>query len=347
MTSLSAQIRGFHRSYWLPTAASLRRWALAGIVVNAGITVTGAGVRVSKSGLGCPTWPKCTPDSFVPAQHDGHSAFNMAIEFGNRLLTFLVLAVGVACVLAAVRLVREESGGRGRRDLVWLAWLQPAGVLAQGLWGGLVVRTMLNPVTVSVHFLLSIAMIVAAYALFARAGEGDAPPRRVVHRDIRTLGYVLLGAVGVLLVAGVVVTGTGPHSGDEAASRFGFDIETVARLHADVVWIVVGLTFALLFALHLTDSPARVRRAALALFGIELAQGVIGYVQYFLAIPALLVLLHVLGASLVWIGTLRVVFLMRTRDPLPVGDAADDAAGERDTDDPRVLTPSTPGDATA
>ncbi|WP_433423114.1 COX15/CtaA family protein [Microtetraspora malaysiensis] len=347
MTSLSAQIRGFHRSYWLPTAASLRRWALASIVVNAGITVTGAGVRVSKSGLGCPTWPKCTPDSFVPAQHDGHSALNMAIEFGNRLLTFLVLAVGVACVLAAVRLVREESGGRGRRDLVWLAWLQPAGVLAQGLWGGLVVRTMLNPVTVSVHFLLSIAMIVAAYALFARAGEGDAPPRRVVHRDIRTLGYVLLGAVGVLLVAGVVVTGTGPHSGDEAASRFGFDIETVARLHADVVWIVVGLTFALLFALHLTDSPARVRRAALALFGIELAQGVIGYVQYFLAIPALLVLLHVLGASLVWIGTLRIVFLMRTRDPLPVGDAADEATGERDADDPRVLTPSTPGDATA
>ncbi|MCC5576027.1 COX15/CtaA family protein [Microtetraspora sp. AC03309] len=321
VTSLSAQIRdratGFHRSYWLPSTVTMRRWALASVVVNAGITVTGAGVRVSKSGLGCPTWPRCTPDSFVPAQHDAHSAFNMAIEFGNRLLAFVVLAVAVACVLAAVRLVRDtDGGGRGRRDLVRLAWLQPIGVLAQALWGGLVVRTMLNPFTVSVHFLLSIAMIAAAYAMFARAGEGDEPPRRLVHRDIRTLGFVLLGAVGLLLVAGVVVTGTGPHSGDDAASRFGFDIETVARLHADIVWIVVGLTFALLFALHLTDSPARVRRAALVLFGVELAQGVIGYVQYFLAIPALLVLLHVLGSTLVWISTLRVVFLMRTRDPV-------------------------------
>ncbi|WP_067179240.1 COX15/CtaA family protein [Microtetraspora niveoalba] len=345
MTSLSAQIRdraaGFHRSYWLPTTASMRGWAVASIVVNAGITVTGAGVRVSKSGLGCPTWPKCTPDSFVPAQHAAHSPLNMAIEFGNRLLTFLVLAVGVACVLAAVRLVREDPEGRGRRVLVRLAWLQPIGVVAQGLWGGLVVRTMLHPVTVSVHFLLSVAMTAAAYALFARAGEGDGPARPVVHRHIRTLGLVLLGAVAVLLVAGVVVTGTGPHSGDEAASRFGFDIETVARLHADVVWIVVGLTFALVFALHLTDAPTRVRRAAIALFGIELAQGVIGYVQYFLAIPAVLVLLHVLGSTLVWIGTLRVVFLMRTRDPLPADGPAGEEAGER------ALAPATPGETPA
>ncbi|GIH70034.1 COX15/CtaA family protein [Sphaerimonospora thailandensis] len=322
MTSLPTQIRdrvaGFHRSYWLPSALSMRRWAFASIVVNAGITVTGAGVRVTESGLGCPTWPRCTPDSFVPAQHDDHSPFNMAIEFGNRLITFLVLAVGIACVVAAIRLLRSGDGrARGRRDLVRLAWLQPIGVLAQALWGGIVVTTMLNPYTVSVHFLLSIAMIWAAYALFARAGEGDEPPRALVHRHIRTLGYVLVAAVGVLLVAGVVVTGTGPHSGDAAASRFDFDIRDVTQLHADIVWIVVGLTFALLFALHLTESPARARRAVLVLFAVELAQGAIGYTQYFLAIPAGLVLLHVLGSTLVWICALRVVFAMRSRDPVP------------------------------
>ncbi|KAB8187346.1 COX15/CtaA family protein [Microbispora catharanthi] len=312
------RIRGtllaFYRSFMFPTSESMRRWALAAIVVNVGITVTGAAVRVTGSGLGCPTWPRCTPDSFVPARIDTHAPLNMAIEFGNRLLAFLVLAVAVPCVIAAWRLSRGE---RGRPVLLRLALLQPAGVLVQALWGGVVVHTMLNPVTVSVHFLLSIGMIAAAVVLFARADEGDAPPERVVHRDIRTLGYVLTAAALALLLAGMVVTGTGPHSGDEAASRFGFDIQSVVRLHTDIAYVVVGLTFALVFALHVTDSPGRARRAALVLLGVELSQGVVGYVQYFLAVPAALVLLHVLGATLVWVCALRVVFLMRTRGPAP------------------------------
>nr|WP_242659472.1 COX15/CtaA family protein [Thermostaphylospora chromogena] len=302
----SAATALFH-SFWNPTADTMRRWAIAGVVVNAGITVTGAVVRVTGSGLGCPTWPRCTADSFTPIPHPEHSPVNMAIEFGNRLLTFLVLTVGIACVLAAMRMVPR------RASLVRLAWLQPAGVAAQGLWGGLVVRSALNPVTVSVHFLLSIGLIAAAYALYARSREDDAPARRLVHRDIRTLGFVLAFAVFVLLVTGVVVTGTGPHSGDVAATRFDFDLETVARVHATAVWIVLGLTFSLLFSLHVTDAPGRARRAALVLFGVELAQGVIGYVQYFTAVPAFLVGLHVLGSVLVWIATLRVVFLMRIR----------------------------------
>ncbi|WP_432922430.1 COX15/CtaA family protein [Microbispora sp. CA-135349] len=312
------RIRGtllaFYRSFMSPTGESMRRWALAAIVVNVGITVTGAAVRVTGSGLGCPTWPRCTPDSFVPARIDTHAPVNMAIEFGNRLLAFLVLAVAVACVIAAWKLSRGE---RGRPVLLRLALVQPVGVVVQALWGGVVVRTMLNPVTVSVHFLLSIGMIAAAVVLFARAGEGDAPPERVVHRDIRTLGYVLAAATLTLLLAGMVVTGTGPHSGDEAASRFGFDIQSVVRLHTDIAYVVVGLTFALLFALHVTGSPGRARRAALVLLGVELSQGVVGYVQYFLAVPAALVLLHVLGATLVWVCALRVVFRLRTRGPVP------------------------------
>ncbi len=289
----------------------MRAWALAAVVVNALITVTGAAVRVTGSGLGCPTWPRCTPDSFVPARHEDIPMVNTLIEFGNRLLTFLVLAVAAACVIAALRLVPR------RRSLVRLAWLQPIGCAVQGLWGGLVVKTALNPVTVSVHFLLSVGMIAAAWMLYARASEGDGPARAVVRRDIRRLGHVLVGAALALVVAGVVVTGTGPHSGDVIATRFAFDIETVARLHADVAYVVVGLTFALLFALRVTGAPRPARRAALALLGVELSQGLIGYVQYFLAVPAALVLLHVLGATLVWIATLRVVTSLRVRDPLP------------------------------
>lgn len=298
-------------SFWNPTARSMKGWALAAVVVNAGITVTGVAVRVSKSGLGCPTWPQCTPDSFIPIAHPEISWVNMAVEFGNRLLTFLVLAVGAACVLAALRL-------RPRRPaLVKLAWIQPAGILAQALWGGLVVRSMLHPLTVSVHFLISIGLMAGAWLLYARACEGDAPAERLVHRDIRRLAQVLVGAVFVLLVAGVVVTGTGPHSGDDRASRFDFDIEVVARLHADVVYVVVGLTFAVLFALHVTGAPKRVRQAAALLLGVELAQGVIGYVQYFTAVPAFLVGMHVLGSTLVWITTLRLLTSTRTRGPVP------------------------------
>ncbi|GAA4220658.1 cytochrome c oxidase assembly protein subunit 15 [Streptosporangium album] len=306
------------QTVWSPTATTLRRWALAAVIANVGITVTGVAVRVTQSGLGCPTWPKCTPDSLLPTAHQEISPINMAIEFGNRLLGFVVLAVGLACLVAAMRLLPR------RRALVRLAWLQPIGVAAQGLWGGLVVRSALNPVTVSVHFLISIGLIAACLALYARSQEGDAAPERLVHRDIRTLGHALIAAVAVLLVAGVVVTGTGPHSGDEIASRFAFDIETVVRIHADIVFVVVGLTFALLFALHVTDAPGHARRAALTLLVVELAQGVIGYVQYFLAVPAVLVGMHVLGSTLVWICTLRVVFAMRTRGPLDAPAARQD-----------------------
>ncbi|MET7335503.1 COX15/CtaA family protein [Nonomuraea sp. NPDC005650] len=296
-------------SFWAPTKESMRGWAMASVVVNAGIAVTGAGVRVTGSGLGCPTWPKCTPDSFIPAAHPEVSMLNMLVEFGNRLLTFLVLAVAVACVLSAFRMAPR------RRSLVVLALLQPAGVLAQALWGGLVVNTMLNPFTVGMHFLISTGLIAACWMLYARAGEGDGPARRVTHRDIRRLGHALLAAVFALLVAGVVVSGTGPHSGDEMASRFDLDIEAVARLHADVAYLVVGLTFALLFALHVSNSQRPARRAALMLLVVELGQGVIGYTQYFLAVPAALVLLHVLGSTLVWIAALRVVTSLRTRSP--------------------------------
>ncbi|TDD46521.1 heme A synthase [Nonomuraea terrae] len=300
------------RSLWAPTTRSMRGWAMASVVVNAGIAVTGAGVRVTGSGLGCPTWPRCTPDSFIPVAHPEVSMINMAVEFGNRLLTFLVLAVGAACVIAALRLAPR------RRSLLRLAWLQPAGIVLQALWGGVVVNTLLNPFTVGMHFVFSVGLISACWLLYVRAGEGDGPLRRVVHRDVRRLGHVLVAATFALVVAGVVVSGTGPHSGDEMASRFDLDIEAMARLHADVAYLVVGLTFALLFALHVSGAPRAARRAAGAALAVELAQGVIGYTQWFLAVPAMLVLLHVLGSTLVWISVLRATTSLRTREPEPL-----------------------------
>jgi heme a synthase len=295
---------------WRPTAVSMRRLALAGVAGNALIMSTGAAVRVSGSGLGCPTWPKCTGDSLVPTHSAQHAAVNMAIEFGNRLLTFLVLAVGVAVFVAAARLAPR------RRDLVRLAAVQPLSVVAQAVVGGIVVLTDLHPAAVAAHFLLSPALLAAATALWVRASEGDEPARRLVRPELLWLARALIGVVFALLVAGTVVTGTGPHAGDPEAPRFGFRIEQVAQLHADIVWATVGLTFALLLGLRLTNAPVRAQRAALVLLGVELAQGVIGYVQYFTGVPGPLVVAHVLGSALVWIATLRAAFALRERGPL-------------------------------
>jgi heme a synthase len=305
---------------WRPTSASMRWLALAGVAGNALIMSTGAAVRVSGSGLGCPTWPKCTGDSLVPTHSSQHAAANMAIEFGNRLLTFLVLAVGVAVFVAGVRLRPR------RRDLVRLAAIQPLSVVAQAVVGGIVVLTDLNPAAVAAHFLLSPALLAAATALWVRASEGDEPARGLVRNELVWLARALVAVVFALLIAGTVVTGTGPHAGDATSPRFGFKIEQVAQLHADIVWATVGLTFALLLGLRLTNAPGRVQRRALELLAIELAQGVIGYVQYFTGVPGPLVVAHVLGSALVWIATLRVVFAMRERGEMPV-------AGPRQADE--------------
>lgn len=296
---------------WSPTFGSVRHLALAGMIVNAGITVTGAAVRVTDSGLGCPTWPKCTQAGLVPT-HTSHE-LNTVIEFGNRLLSFVVLAVGIAVYVAAVRMRPR------RRDLVRLAAVQPCSVLAQAVMGGITVLTKLNPAAVAAHFLLSIGLLAAAVALWVRAGEGDGVPRPVVRTELVWVARGLVALVAGVLVAGTVVTGTGPHAGDAAAGRFGFDIEHVAQLHADLVWATVGLTFALALGLRLTGAPGLVQRRGVELLAVELAQGAIGYVQYATNVPSALVIVHVLGSTLVWIAALRVMFALRDRGaPHPV-----------------------------
>ena len=286
-----------------PTVVS--RLALANAVANGAIVVTGGAVRLTGSGLGCPTWPRCTSESFVATPElAGHGV----IEFGNRLLTFVLAAVAIATVVAVWR--------SERRDLRPLAVLTFLGIPAQALLGGVTVLTGLNPWTVASHFLVSIVLIALATVLWLRSREpGVGQP--LLRRPLALLVTGAAAVTAVVLVLGTLVTGSGPHSGDVDADdvptgdRMGFDVELVSQLHADAVFLLVGLTVALLVSLHATDAPGRVRRAARDLLVVQLAQGVVGYVQYFTDLPIALVLLHMLGAVLVTAFTARLVWSVR------------------------------------
>lgn len=288
---------------WTPSPTAVRRVFLATLVANVGIVVTGGAVRLTASGLGCPTFPRCTDHSLVVTREMGGHGL---IEFGNRMLTFALSAVVVAAVVVAWR--------AGRRDLRAAALLLFGGIVAQAVLGGVTVRTGLNPVTVMAHFLLSVALIaVATRAHLLSAGQ-PVPPHREVHPAVLLGGRGLLVVTALLLLAGTVVTGTGPHSGDKNAThRLPFDLVAVTQLHADLVFLLVGLTIGLAVALQATDVPAVLRRRVRVLLGVVLAQGLVGYVQYATDLPVALVAVHVLGACLVWVAALRLVLAMTTR----------------------------------
>jgi cytochrome c oxidase assembly protein subunit 15 len=298
-----------------------RRIFAAVIVVQAGIVVTGSLVRLTSSGLGCPTWPKCAEDSFVPtdAQDEG---FHKFIEFGNRLLTFVVLAVVIASIIAAWRQHPR------RRPLLLLALAGLGGVVGQAILGGVTVLLDLHPATVAAHFLLSIALIAAAVVLHHRGREsGDGPVAVVVRQELRLLAWTLTALGAIVIVLGTIVTGSGPHSGDaDEPARFGFDLRAVSWLHADAVILFVGLVIAMLLGLRLTGAPQRVQRAAMLLLGVTLAQGLIGYTQYLTGLPELLVAMHVLGACLLWIAVLHLQLTTRTRSARSLEPTASDQA---------------------
>ncbi|MCW2675027.1 MAG: cytochrome oxidase assembly protein [Modestobacter sp.] len=275
------------------------RIALLNVVANGLIVVTGGAVRLTGSGLGCPTWPQCTAGSITPTPElAGHGL----IEFGNRLLTFALVVVAVATVAAVFLSVR--------RDLRRLAVLSLLGIPAQALLGGVTVLTGLNPWTVAAHFLLSMVLVAVATVLWLRSREVGVG-HLLVRRPLAGLVIGIAVAVGAVQVLGTVVTGSGPHSGDPGAGRTGLDPQLISQLHADAVFLLVGLTVALLVALHATEAPGRARRAARDLLVVELAQGVIGYVQYFTHVPALLVLAHMAGAVLITVYAARLVWAVR------------------------------------
>ncbi|MGY2081738.1 COX15/CtaA family protein [Modestobacter sp. SYSU DS0657] len=290
--------------------STVSRIALANVVANGLIVVTGGAVRLTGSGLGCPTWPRCTDESFVATPElAGHGM----IEFGNRLLTFVLAAVAIATVVAVFR--------SARHDLRRLAVLSFLGIPAQALLGGVTVLTGLNPWTVAAHFLLSMVLVALATILWLRSREPGVG-QLLVRRPFALLTNGIAVTVAAVHVLGTVVTGSGPHSGDPEAGRTGFDPELMSQLHADVVFLLIGLTVALLVGLHATDAPARVRRAVRDLLIVELLQGVVGYAQYFTHLPAALVLLHMAGAVLVTVYTARLVWSVRgPASELPVTEA--------------------------
>jgi len=315
-----------------PRASTVRRLALASVVANAAIVVTGGAVRLTASGLGCPTWPRCTDTTLTPtAEYAAHGV----IEFSNRLLTFALTAVVVAVLVAAVR------ARPWRRDLVRLAAVGVLGIPAQAVLGGITVLTGLNPWTVMGHFLLSMVLIGVAVLLHRRAGEGDAPARPSVPPVLRRLSHALLALTAAVLAVGTVVTGSGPHSGDPAAGRTGLDPGAVSQLHADLVFLLVGATVGLWAALRAAGAHDTAR-ATLVLLGVELGQGVIGFAQYFTHLPVVLVGLHLAGACLVLVAAVRVVLTTRDRGPLLSPAAAVPPARSA----PPILVP-TAGTATA
>ncbi len=289
----------------------VRVLAWASLVANIGIVVTGGAVRLTSSGLGCPTWPRCTEDSFVPT---AEFAEHGVIEFGNRLLTFVLAAIAIALLVATIR-DRVRPSARGRREMRLWALVLFLGIPAQAVLGGITVLTGLNPYSVMGHFLLSTVIIAAATVTVRRSTEHDGPRRSLVARPIELAGYLLLGLAATVVVLGTVVTGTGPHAGDSSAVRTGFDPVMVTQLHADAVLLTVGLTIGLIVALTATRAPRSTVRAMVALLVVEGAQGLIGYVQYFSGVPAVLVASHLLGACLFVVFAVRAVLAQRVRLP--------------------------------
>ncbi len=308
-----------------PVGRWTRRVFAAGIAAQTGIVLTGGLVRLTGSGLGCPSWPECVPGSFTPVAHQAQS-YHKYIEFSNRMLTFAVSAVVVACVVAALRHKPR------RRPLVALAVAQLLGVPAQAVLGGVTVLTHLNPFPVAAHFLLSMVLVGLAVALYQRGLEGDGPVRGLVRPEVRWSAKVQVVVAAAVLAAGTVVTGSGPHAGDEHARRFGVDPRSATSFHTDLVFLYTGLAIGILVMLRILHAPVQARRRAWEVVGVVVLQAGIGYYQYFNGLPIAAVALHMLGACLVVITAVRLVYALRERPAVapsgrPAVPAGDEVAG--------------------
>jgi heme a synthase len=286
-----------------PTRGSVRGFALASVIANAVLMCTGAAERLSSSGLGCPDWPQCTKTSLVAASSPGQTSLNTAIAFGNRLLNFPLVAIAVLTFIACLS---YRPDGVRRRDLVWLSAALPAGMIAQAVIGGIVVLTKLDPALVAAHFLLSAAVLAAAVVLHVRVSEGAGRARPLVRADLRIVATLLVGVTGLMLVAGTIVTGTGPLAGTtidtdghrSTVPRFHFTLQDVTQLHTDIGWFLGALVIALMIAMRYGGAPARVVRLGWNL-------------------PAGLVWVHVATSVLLWILVVRLLLSTRERLPLP------------------------------
>jgi cytochrome c oxidase assembly protein subunit 15 len=286
--------------------ATYRVLTALALVALVAIVVTGAAVRLTDSGMGCSTWPACDEGSLVPR---GETGANGWIEFLNRVFTGVVsVAVGLA-VLGARRRAPH------RPDLVRLAWGLVAGVFAQALLGGLVVFLHVTPVAVAGHYLLSAVLVANAVVLHHRAGEAEGDRRTRATPALRRGAWAVVGLAGLVLVTGTLVTGSGPHSGDEAADRLPFAVVTVARVHSLTVWALLAVVVVVLWRAHAGDADEAALGRGRQLTAAILAQGALGYVQYAAGVPEAMVAAHVLGSVLVWVAALR--FHLGLTEPAP------------------------------
>jgi heme a synthase len=300
-----------------PSLRAQRIIAALVIVTQGGIAVTGAIVRVTASGLGCPTWPQCFPGSFTPVAHSEVPRIHQAVEFGNRMITFAVVLTAALAVLAVIRAHR-------RREVLFYAWLMPASTVLQAVIGGITVRTGLLWWTVAIHLLTSMTMVWLSVLLFVKVGQpDDGVVREQVVRPLRLLTALSAATLAALLVAGTLVTAAGPHAGDTGPNRtvprLRIEITTLVHAHTSLLIaylaLLVGLGFGLL-AVH-APRPVLVRLAVLlvAVFG----QAAIGTVQFFTGVPAALVAVHVAGAAICTAATAALWASMRERtQPQPV-----------------------------
>ena len=266
------------------------------VFTQSAIVFTGALVRITGSGLGCSTWPECTPGSYTPTPDQPEAPLHAWIEFGNRILTFVLLINALALMFTILK--------SGKRELRKLGALQILGILAQGVLGGITVLTALNPATVAAHFLLSIILIAGALSLRQRA-HGKSPIEITLIPLVTKLIWLHLLLTSLVLIAGTIVTGSGPHAGDSAAERFNLDSRTMAWIHADLVIALLGVSIALLIAIRLglAGQARQVLSGRIQIFLIvALAQGGIGYIQYFTKLPEALVAAHIIGSIAVWLS---------------------------------------------
>lgn len=278
----------------------LRRVANLMVITQSAIVITGASVRLTGSGLGCSTWPECTPGSYTPSPDQPEAPLHAWIEFGNRLLTFVLFLNALVLMISILR---------NRKELFGLGAIQILGILAQAVLGGITVLTGLNPATVAGHFMLSIILIAAALSLRQRI-YGKSPSGLIVSKLTRNLARALVLLTFVVLIAGTIVTGSGPHAGDSTAERFPLDARTVSWIHADLVIALIGVAIALLISILVGESGAtrEILGARIKVFLLaSLVQGAIGYTQYFTGLPEVLVAFHILGSILVWLSAWNLV----------------------------------------
>ncbi|WP_454790008.1 COX15/CtaA family protein [Mycolicibacterium lutetiense] len=298
----------------MPSLRVQRLIAFLVILTQGGISVTGAIVRVTASGLGCPTWPQCFPGSFTPVPHAEVAVVHQVVEFGNRMITFLVVLTAIAAVLAVTR-------ARRRREVLIYAWLMPASTVVQAIIGGITVRTGLLWWTVAIHLLASMAMVWLAVLLFVKIGQPDGDPAGasvpLVPKPLRQLTVLSAVLLAAVLVTGTLVTGAGPHAGDKSLDRvvprLQVEITTLVHMHSSLLVAYLALIVALGFGLTAVRAarPIMVRLAVLV--ALVCAQGLVGIVQFYTGVPAVLVAVHVAGAATCTAATAALWASMRER----------------------------------